>query len=58
MAAIIRKIAQRDNPAVASLIRSVMPEFGAGVQGFAIHDKEFDNMYAAYTVPRAAYFVF
>jgi len=34
-----------------------MPEFGAGGAGFAIHDKEVDNMYDAYTKPRSAYFV-
>jgi putative acetyltransferase len=53
----IRKILPGDNASVARIIRTVMPEFGAGGQGFAIHDKEVDDMYAAYNSGRAAYFV-
>jgi putative acetyltransferase len=54
---IIRPITPQDNEAVASVIRTVMPEFGAGGAGFAIHDNEVDNMAAAYSQPRTAYFV-
>lgn len=54
---IIRKIARDDNEAVARIIRTVMPEFGAGGAGFAIHDAEVDDMYGAYTHSKAAYFV-
>lgn len=57
MPPVIRKIAGKDNPFIARVIRTVMPEFGAGGQGFAIHDREVDDMYAAYTTERAAYFV-
>lgn len=57
MGYIIRNISREDNPQIAAIIRSVMPEFGAGGEGFAIHDKEVDDMYAAYTQPRTAYFV-
>ncbi|MGC1241278.1 MAG: GNAT family N-acetyltransferase [Chryseosolibacter sp.] len=57
MSAIIRKISSRDNSLMAIVIRTVMPEFGAGGKGFAIHDKEVDDLYAAYDNPRAAYFV-
>jgi putative acetyltransferase len=46
-----------DNAAVGKIIRTVMPEFGASGQGFAIHDKEVDDMLAEYTKPRSAYFV-
>ncbi|MBN8714782.1 MAG: GNAT family N-acetyltransferase [Xanthomonadales bacterium] len=53
----IRPIEARDDQAVAAIIRSVMPEFGAGGPGFAVHDPEVDHMYAAYTQPRSAYFV-
>jgi putative acetyltransferase len=53
----IRRIKEDDNPQVAAIIRTVMPEFGASGTGFAIHDKEVDNMYAAYTRARCAYFV-
>lgn len=54
---LIRPIESRDDAAVASVIRTVMPEFGAGGAGFAIHDPEVDAMHAAYTQPRSAYFV-
>ena len=54
---LIRPIEPRDGPAVAAIIRSVMPEFGAGGEGFAIHDAEVDAMHAAYARPRSAYFV-
>ena len=53
----IRPIEARDNAAVAAVIRSVMPEFGAIGEGFAINDPEVDWMSRAYDVPRAAYFV-
>jgi putative acetyltransferase len=54
---VIRKINPNDNESVARIIRTVMPEFGAGGQGFAIHDPEVDDMYAAYNNNRSAYFV-
>ncbi len=53
----IRPIEPRDDSAVAAIIRSVMPEFGAGGEGFAVHDAEVGAMYAAYSQPRSAYFV-
>ena len=53
----IRPIEPRDDFAVAAIIRSVMPEFGAGGEGFAIHDAEVGGMHAAYAKPRSAYFV-
>ncbi|MEX2235007.1 MAG: hypothetical protein WD824_22785 [Cyclobacteriaceae bacterium] len=40
MAPIIRKILPAGNTFVAQIIRTVMPEFGADGQGFAIHDAE------------------
>ncbi len=54
---LIRPIELRDNPTVARIIRTVMPEFGADGPGFAIHDPEVARMYEAYGVPGAAYFV-
>jgi putative acetyltransferase len=57
MNATIRPIKSSDNPAVASIIRKVMPEFGAGRKGTAISDPEVDSIYEAYTQPRTAYFV-
>jgi putative acetyltransferase len=53
----IRPIEPRDDAAIARIIRTVMPEFGADGPGFAIHDAEVDAMSAAYARPRAAYFV-
>lgn len=53
----IRLIVPEDNPRLAAIIRTVMPEFGASGQGFAIHDHEVDDMYAAYTQPHCSFFV-
>lgn len=53
----IRPIAPADDAAMAHVIRSVMPEFGAGGAGFAIQDPEVDRMSAAYAQPGHAYFV-
>jgi putative acetyltransferase len=53
----IRKVELNDNAQVAAIIRTVMPEFGAGGAGFAIHDKEVDDIYGAYSNSRKAYFV-
>ena len=53
----IRPIAPADDAAVAGIIRAVMPEFGAGGAGFAIHDPEVDFMSQAYAAARSAYFV-
>lgn len=54
---VIRPIELRDDLAMAGVIRSVMPEFGATGDGFAINDPEVDFMQRAYAIPRAAYFV-
>ncbi|GLQ94511.1 GNAT family N-acetyltransferase [Dyella acidisoli] len=53
----IRPIEPRDSAAVATIIRTVMPEFGADGPGFAIHDPEVNDMHASYARPRSAYFV-
>ena len=53
----IRAIEAHDDAAMASIIRSVMPEFGACGSGFAISDPEVDWMSRAYAEPRCAYFV-
>ena len=34
-----------------------MPEFGASGAGFAIHDREVDDIFAAYSRPRCSYYV-
>ena len=53
----IRPIEPRDDAAMARIIRTVMPEFGACGSGFAINDPEVDWMHRAYGAPRSAYFV-
>ena len=54
---LIRPISPGDNAAMANIIRTVMPEFGADGPGFAIHDAEVDRLYEAYTQPHSVYFV-
>ena len=54
---LVRPIVAADSPAVAHIIRTVMPEFGASGAGFAIHDAEVDDMASAYAQPGSAYFV-
>ena len=53
----IRPINPDDDAAMAAIIRTVMPEFGATGCGFAISDPEVDWMSRAYAEPRHAYFV-
>ena len=53
----IRPIKPEDDAAMAEIIRTVMPEFGATGCGFAISDPEVDWMSRAYAEPRRAYFV-
>jgi len=54
---VIRPIEPGDDPAIAAIIREVMPSFGACGPGFAINDPEVDYMSRAYAAPRSAYFV-
>lgn len=53
----IRPITPADDAAMAEVIRTVMPEFGADGPGFALHDPEVSAMAEAYDRPGAAYFV-
>lgn len=53
----IRPITAGDDTAMAGIIRTVMPEFGADGPGFAIHDPEVAQMSHAYDRVGAAYFV-
>ena len=53
----IRQIIKEDNPAVATIIREVMPEFGAVGCGFSSEDAEIDSMFKAYSGPGASFFV-
>ena len=54
---LIRPIESRDDAAMAAVIRTVMPEFGADGPGFAIHDAEVDTISVAYANDTCAYFV-
>lgn len=54
---VIRPIQASDDAAMAAIIRTVMPEFGATGSGFAISDPEVDWMSRAYAEARHAYFV-
>ena len=54
---LLRSIETRDDAAMARIIRTVMPEFGATGSGFAINDPEVDWMSRAYAEPRSAYFI-
>ena len=53
----LRRSRGTDDAAIADIIRTVMPEFGADGPGFAIHDAEVGAMHAAYARDGAAYFV-
>lgn len=57
MELLIRRINKNDSEQVRQIIKTVMPEFGASGEGFAIHDAEVENMFEAYAGQRAAYFV-
>ncbi|HEX8699148.1 MAG TPA: GNAT family N-acetyltransferase [Myxococcaceae bacterium] len=54
---VLRPIESKDDAAVASIIRTVMPEFGANGPGFAIHDPEVDRMSTNFSRPGYRYFV-
>lgn len=54
----VRRLKASDNSAIRSIIRTVMPEFGASGKGFAIHDAEVEDMFTAYSKDGHAYFVY
>lgn len=53
----LRPIEPRDNPAMATIIRGVMAEFGAVGPEYSISDPEVDAMCEAYPPPRAVFYV-
>jgi len=53
----IRPIQQKDNPAMAKIIREVLNEHCAFGPGFAGSDEEVSDLYEGYQKHRAAYFV-
>ncbi|WP_067035833.1 GNAT family N-acetyltransferase [Allomuricauda sp. CP2A] len=54
---VIREITPEDNAQVAQVIRKVFEDMGIPKVGTAYADKALDDMFAAYDVPKAAYFV-
>lgn len=54
---LVRKIQLEDNEQVQSLIKTVMPEFGATGAGFAIEDLEVKDMFSSYQKKHCCYFV-
>lgn len=53
----IRSIEQRDNTALASVIRSTLEEFGANHPGTVYYDQSTDQLYELFRQPGSAYFV-
>ncbi|MEM9076564.1 MAG: GNAT family N-acetyltransferase [Bacteroidota bacterium] len=54
---VIRKISQKDNEAIASLIRAILLDMGVPKVGTAYEDKALDNMYLEYDKARSSYIV-
>ena len=54
---VLRKIEQKDNAAVAEIVRSVMLELGAPKVGTAYADPNLDTMFETYQKINAIYFV-
>lgn len=53
----VRPLRQKDNTEMEAVLRAVMPKFGVSGPGSALEDAEVKNMYGAFAVPGAAYFV-
>jgi putative acetyltransferase len=54
---IIREIQNKDNPAIAAIVRNVLMEMGAPKVGTAYADPYLDSLFEVYAVPKAIYFV-
>ncbi|MEM7486977.1 MAG: GNAT family N-acetyltransferase [Bacteroidota bacterium] len=55
--AVIREITPADNVQVAQVIRKVLEDMGVPKVGTAYADKALEDMYEAYNVPKAVYYV-
>lgn len=53
----IREIQTEDNPAIASIIKQVMTEFGADPKTTVLGDSSLDTMFENYTENRGIYFI-
>ncbi len=54
---LIRPIEQRDNGAIASIIRSVLTEFNAAKQGTVYYDPTTDDLFQLFQQNNSAYFI-
>jgi len=53
----LREITPADNPAIATIIRSVLTEFKANKPGTVYYDPTTDNLYSLFSRPGAKYWV-
>lgn len=53
----IRTIEERDNAALARLIRSTLKEFGANHPGTVYYDESTDHLFEIFQTPRSIYYV-
>ena len=53
----IRKLEERDNKAIANIIRSVLKEFGAAKPGTVYYDPTTDDLYSLFKEENSIYFV-
>jgi len=53
----IRPIKAADNPAIASIIRNTLSEFGANKPGTVYFDPTTDHLFELFLAPRSAYFI-
>lgn len=52
---LIRRIMPEDNPAIASIIRATLTEFGANHPGTVFTDPTTDDLHRLFQMPRSAY---
>src|ERR1043166_1467115 len=53
----LRKIKFEDNPVIASIVRSVMQEYGADPKTTVLGEPVLDTMFQNYQLPRCVYFI-
>lgn len=53
----IRTIEERDNTALANLIRTTLKEFGANHCGTVYYDESTDHLFEIFQLPRSVYYV-
>ena len=53
----IRTIEPRDNPAIASIIRNALTEFGGNRPGTVFYDETTDRLFELFKKPRSIYYI-